>query len=456
MNFTTYLRKSLITIIIFVLLVVLVVVNLFIKSFFNTYLSQRTMTNDQAVIETILSLSDSGSLNYSNLEALSITNSAYIMVYSGDDIIFETNNQTSLFNYGNTGGRGMMGRMQTFSTLDKSSLTFNAYPITNDVKITQIEIGRTMEIISNSDEGKFVFAINAVVFIAFFAALLLIWLMARTVSKRFSKPINHLSRQIEQISKKETVTPIDPETFEEFENLSHTLIELNDNLNHQEALRKRLTSDLAHELKNPLAILSSHIEAFTDGVWEPTQEKLNRCDHEIKRLTTLINELSDLTAIEGNMSLKKSKINLSNLVEDNVSQYEMVLSERKLKLVSHIEENIFMTLDSKRFTQVLINLVTNAIKYAKDEGQIIVSLTTIQNKVYLKVSDDGIGISKDDLPYIFERFYRADTLRSKTTGGLGIGLSIVKAICEAHGFKISVESQLDQGTTFTVEMSLRP
>jgi signal transduction histidine kinase len=451
MSFTQYLKKNITRIIIVVLLIVLVIVNVGIKVFFNQYLNQKIEANDTVVLETILSLAEANDLNYASLEALSITNNAYIIVSNGNEIVFETNNPSSNSS-GN--GRGMMGRLKTLSTLDKTLLTFRDYPVDQAEKLSDVSIGRSMDILSDSDEGNFLFAINLVVIGAFLVAYLLLRMLTTRLSNAFSEPVDALVGQVDQIANHQTLSPLPEGHFIEFNKLSDTLFELNEKLGYQEQLRKRLTSDLAHELKNPLAILSSHIEAFVDGVWQPTNERLEKCGDEIKRLTRLINELSELTALEGTMTVEKETTNLTVLVKNVLSQYEAVALEKSITITSSLESNIVLALDSHRMVQVLINLMTNAVKYARENGSVTVSLFTEKDKAILTVADDGIGISETDLPHVFERFYRADTLRGKTTGGLGIGLSIVKAICDAHGYEITVKSTLDVGTKFTIVMPL--
>ncbi|MDK2868336.1 MAG: hypothetical protein PWP51_2705 [Clostridiales bacterium] len=452
MSFSQYLKKNMTRVIIVVLLLVLVVVNIGIKLFFNQYLNQKIEANDSIVIETIQSLAEANDLNYANFEALSITNNAYIIAYDNGNIIFETNNPNSNSSSGN--GRGMMGRFKVLSSLDKSQLTFRDYTVDDSDRLTAVSIGRSMEILSDSDEGNFLFAINAVVIVVFLLAFILLRMLMTRLSKAFSEPVDALVDQVDQIANHKTLSPLPEGHFVEFNKLSDTLFDLNEKLSYQEQLRKRLTSDLAHELKNPLAILSSHIEAFLDGVWQPTNDRLEKCGDEIKRLTNLINELSELTALEGTMNVEKNAVNLSELLKNVLAQYDAVMLEKKLTLSADIQPTVIIALDARRMVQVLINLMTNAVKYAREDGHVTVSLSTNEQNVIMSIADDGIGISPSDLPHIFERFYRADTLRGKATGGLGIGLSIVKAICDAHGFIIHVDSVLDVGTKFTIVMPL--
>ncbi|MBS7525631.1 HAMP domain-containing histidine kinase [Fusibacter paucivorans] len=453
MSFSQYLKKNMTRVIIVVLLLVLVIVNIGIKLFFNQYLNQKIEANDSIVIETIRSLAEANDLNYSNFEALSITNNAYIIAYNNGNIILETNNPNSNAN-SSANGRGMMGRFKVLSSLDKSQLTFREYPISGSDRLTTVSIGRSMEILSDSDEGNFLFAINAVVIVVFLLAFLLLRMLMTRLSKAFSEPVDALVDQVDQIANHHALSPLPEGHFIEFNKLSETLFDLNEKLSYQEQLRKRLTSDLAHELKNPLAILSSHIEAFLDGVWQPTNERLEKCGDEIKRLTNLINELSELTALEGTMNIERAPTNLSELLKNVLAQYDAVVLEKQLTLSDEIQSSVTVALDPRRMVQVLINLMTNAVKYARESGGVTVRLFTENNVAVLEIIDDGIGISEADLPHIFERFYRADTLRGKTTGGLGIGLSIVKAICDAHGFTIHVDSVLDVGTKFTIVMPL--
>jgi signal transduction histidine kinase len=205
----------------------------------------------------------------------------------------------------------------------------------------------------------------------------------------------------------------------------------------QEELRKQLTADVAHELRTPLTAVSTNLEAMAEGALAPTNERLNSCYDEIRRLGNLVADLESLAKTE-------SEILKLNLVSIDL----LDIAKEVFETVSG--EHVTVQADRERILQVLNNLRTNAEKYGNDE----ISVAVKNNGKYgeVVVTDNGSGISEEDLPHIFERFYRADKSRTRSTGGAGVGLAIVKSIVDAHGGTVSVESKLDEGSTFTVRL----
>jgi signal transduction histidine kinase len=205
----------------------------------------------------------------------------------------------------------------------------------------------------------------------------------------------------------------------------------------QEELRKQLTADVAHELRTPLTAVSTNLEAMAEGALAPTPERLNACYDEIQRLGNLVADLESLAKTESEIL----KLNLApvDLLEVAEEVFGNVGGER-----------VTVQADRERLLQVLNNLRSNAEKYGN--GGIFVTVKNNGKYGEIVVADDGSGISEEDLPYIFERFYRADKSRTRATGGAGIGLAVVKSIVNAHGGTVSVESKSGEGSRFTVQL----
>ena len=214
-------------------------------------------------------------------------------------------------------------------------------------------------------------------------------------------------------------------------------------------------SDIAHELRNPLAIIKSHLEAFEDGVWEPTRERIKLTVDEIDRLSKMISEIEKLTSIEnaGN-GIVLGSADLSNLTERVAMTFDPLYRSKSVDLKREIEADVFLAADETKIRQAVENLLSNALRYTDSGGTVTLSLVRSDGAADIKVSDTGIGISEQDLPYIFERFYRTDKSRTRSSGGLGIGLAITRAIVEAHGGKVMAESREGEGSTFTITLPL--
>jgi signal transduction histidine kinase len=234
--------------------------------------------------------------------------------------------------------------------------------------------------------------------------------------------------------------------------LSVSVKELAERLHHQETLKRRMTTDIAHELRTPLAAVQSHIEAFMDGVWEPDYERLSVIHGEVIRLTKLISELSNLSIVEGDeIKLKLSTVDLSEILNDIVDSYEPMFSDKNISVNKDIQNNVNMMGDIDYLKRIFINILSNAFKYTNENGTVSVFLEQIEDKIRITVKDTGIGIPKEDLKYIFERFYRSDLSRNRQTGGTGIGLTITKALVEAHAGTIRIDSEVRKGTNVIVK-----
>jgi len=211
--------------------------------------------------------------------------------------------------------------------------------------------------------------------------------------------------------------------------------------------QKQITSDVAHELRTPLSCLKGSIEGLIDGVWEPTKERLQSCDEEIDRLSKLVSDLSLLTDFDWeNIKLEKTEFDLAGLIEKTAEGFKAAAAQKGLSLLTQTESRQ-ITADYDRLKQALVNLLANALCYT-DGGAI-----TVGNRGReIFVSDTGIGIEGADLPHIFDRFYRADSSRSRSSGGAGVGLAIAKAIVRAHGGAISAKSESGKGSVFTIAL----
>lgn len=239
----------------------------------------------------------------------------------------------------------------------------------------------------------------------------------------------------------------------ELSDLTLAVNQMAESLEEQENLRKRLTTDVAHELRTPLANISSYLEAIIEGIWEPTPERLQSCYDEIGRIYDIVLDLEKLRQIESeNLNLNKEPIDLLELVKMVRSSFESEFATKQLTCIVEGKSTIISG-DKKRLHQVMFNLLSNAVKYSTSGKVIRILVKDSSENGIIVVEDQGIGISKEDLPFIFERFYRTDYSRNRKTGGAGIGLTIAKSIIQAHGGRITVESKKGQGSRFIVMLS---
>ena len=227
-------------------------------------------------------------------------------------------------------------------------------------------------------------------------------------------------------------------------------------LNIRENYRKEFMGNISHELKTPLFTVQGYILTLLDGAMKDKKVRkkyLQRASKGVERLIYIIKDLDMITKLEvGGLVLNKENFNILFMVQNVFDLLEMKAAKKNISCVFDKEytEEIFVYADRERIEQVLTNLIVNSLKYGKQDGTTEVSIENIaRNKVLVRVTDNGEGISKENLPRIFERFYRVDKSGSRKEGGSGLGLSIVKHIVEAHNEKIYVESQLGIGSEFS-------
>ncbi|MCD8500608.1 MAG: HAMP domain-containing histidine kinase [Bacillaceae bacterium] len=235
----------------------------------------------------------------------------------------------------------------------------------------------------------------------------------------------------------------------EMQQLVDSFNELSHSLNTQKQLQKQFTNDLAHELRTPLATLQSQIEAFLDGIWEPTPERLKQGHGDLMRLVRLVNDLEYLLAAENpQIQLHLTEIDAGELLSSIYERYRTTFEKKNIQFFLEVPKpNLLFLGDLDRMNQILTNVINNALKYTGESGKVTISTYKKDDNIIFKVEDTGQGISKEDLPHIFERFYRGEKSRDRRTGGVGIGLSIVKALVKAQNGQIKIISNVEEGTT---------
>jgi two-component system phosphate regulon sensor histidine kinase PhoR len=222
-----------------------------------------------------------------------------------------------------------------------------------------------------------------------------------------------------------------------------------------ERYRKEFVGNVSHELKTPIFNIQGYILTLLDGgIDDPriNQLYLQRTVKSIDRMISIVEDLESINKLEsGELKLKMENFNLIRLVEDVFEIELLIAQERKINLEfsTRVDKPVRVFADKKRIMEVISNLVVNAIKYGKKGGYVKVGFFDLDDHIVVEISDNGIGVDKEHLPRIFERFFRVDKHRSREQGGTGLGLAIVKHIIEAHDQTINVKSQSDFGTTFT-------
>ena len=217
--------------------------------------------------------------------------------------------------------------------------------------------------------------------------------------------------------------------------------------------RNQFVSNASHELKTPLATMKILLESMLyqpDMPSEVREDFMQDMNHEIDRLTGIVTDLLVLTRMDNGEEMKRGIVNMTELTRETIHQLTPAAEKNRQTITEDVQEEMFLYGDRSKLSQILYNLMDNAIKYTPEEGKISVSLREEDGNVVWRVRDNGIGIPEDDQEHIFERFYRVDKARGRETGGTGLGLSIVKQMVRMHDGTITVRSNPGKGSEFVV------
>ncbi|MDP4161380.1 MAG: ATP-binding protein [Bacillota bacterium] len=273
-------------------------------------------------------------------------------------------------------------------------------------------------------------------------------------SRRLVAPLKRLTQAAHRIGQGHLDERVAVQAKDEVGQLAVAFNTMVDNLNRQETLRKQFTADIAHELRTPLTSIKSYIEAFQDNVLPADEENLSSIHEEIDRLVDLSSDLKDLNVAEmGALKINLEPVDLKHLLEKVTHSLQPLFQEKNLTLDQNIPpKSVSIAGDDRLLTRLFYNLIHNAYRYSDVDGRVTIALTDAPDSVEIRIKNTGIGIQKEDLPFIFERFYRTDKSRTRETGGTGIGLALVQQITSLHQGTITVKSNVGEETEFIVNL----
>ncbi len=466
------LRRYFVIVTILAVLVIFILSNLGMAVFFNSYVQQTDLKSDQKIVQYIEDLfSTEDNIAMGNLTGLlQFIRGEEVEVKLFDSsgaLILDTSSMTNMHRgMGHGAGMGQsqgmgrgpgMARQPGEQETLASDLVFKEYLLQVDGNaIGKVEIGREKTVLASAEDRTFFITMNLVFVIALVLSIFLVLVLSKYVTGKFLKPLLTVKNNIQAITShgQDKLQPVSSNTIE-IQELVLATEELAQTIKEQDKLRKRLTSDVAHELRTPLATLQSHLEAMIDGIWEATPARLSFCYDELIRLTRLINDLNELSVIESDkIQLNKTEVGLSELLNEMLENFKLLFEEKNIDVIANIQQGIKVMGDNDRLRQIFVNILSNANKYTPEHGRVIVNLGTEPGWVATEIRDTGKGISSHDLAHIFERFYRGDLSRSRESGGAGIGLTIAKAMVEAHHGTLEVESELGVGTIVRIRLPI--
>lgn len=328
------------------------------------------------------------------------------------------------------------------------------YPVTKDgVNLGTVKLGYYGPFYYNEADMKFIEVLNSLFIKASLLFLGIAFIVGYYMANRFSEPIKAVIAKTREIERGDYINRIEfSSTITEINSLINSVNSLASTLQTQQMVKKRMAIDYAHEFRTPLTIIQSNLEGIIDGVFEPTNERIESMRQEILRLSRMVSEIDNIVEIEKiENELEKEEFDLSQLLQQTVLSFENEANAKNITLKLKTEPCIIFA-DMDKIRQVSINLLSNALKYT-DAGEIVVTVKSYNDVACFSVLDTGIGISDNEVKNIFEHLYRVDQSRTRETGGTGIGLSVVKVIVEAHNGKIEVKSELGHGSEFIVTVN---
>jgi signal transduction histidine kinase len=300
-------------------------------------------------------------------------------------------------------------------------------------------------------EDQFISSVNRSLLIAIAVAGLVGLLLTLLLSQSILIPIDALTSASRAMEKGDLNQRVEVKSKDELGQLGKAFNSMAEGLNRLEQLRRNMVTDVAHELRTPLSNIRGYLEALRDGVVEPTPEAIASIHEEAMLLNRLVDDLQELALAEaGQLDLVRQPVDLREVVQKAVQSLNNQTSEKNVSIEVLLPDDLpLVEADAERMGQVLRNLINNAVINTPTGGEICIEARACDSQVAVSIKDNGVGISKEHLPFVFERFYRADRSRARLTGGAGLGLAIVKQLVEAQGGQVEINSQIDVGTTVT-------
>jgi two-component system, OmpR family, sensor kinase len=329
-------------------------------------------------------------------------------------------------------------------TISASDLAKGAQITTGNKSIGTIIVVPNELASSTTPASQFLTSVNSSILTAVIIAGVIALFLGAILFLQITSPLRRLKKAANAIAQGDLSQRVIIQSHDELADLGQSFNRMADSLNQAELSRRHMVADVAHELRTPIAVIQANIEGMQDGVLPFDQDQIGLIHDETMLLSRLVDDLRLLSSAEsGELKLEQNKVDPGKLVNGVVERMQPQAARKGIIILSEAAQGLpEVYIDSDRITQVLNNLVSNAMRYTPDSGRITVqvSASDSNNFIQVSVSDTGLGIDPIDLPYIFDRFYRADQSRTRASGGSGLGLAIVKQLVEAHGGEVKAES----------------
>ncbi len=395
--------------------------------------------------------------NYNELNMIAYKNNICIEIIGDSGIVYASGASNSCILLDS---KGIKKNKAKFISSNEKTISFTAYNYSyndelliygeklSDGSIIFISTPlRIMGSILNIIQKEFIYCSVVIIIVSLIAAYFL--------SRKFSSPITRITEESKKLSRGNYDVKFKESTIEEISELADTLNNTALELSKTDNLRRELLANVSHDLKTPLTLIKANAEMVKDLTYANEEKRNKNLDVIIKetdRLNMLVEDILDLSRAQSKtMKLELKRLNLNELIESILTRYEVLKEKSGYKIVFNRDNEYVVKADRKRLEQVIYNLINNAVNYTGKDKQVTVNLKDKKNTIIFEVIDTGKGIKKEDIDYIWDKYYKSDKSYHRVTVGTGLGLSIVKNILEMHNFKYGVETS-KKGTKFYFEI----
>lgn len=359
------------------------------------------------------------------------------LLIDGDRIIFDTNPDGIVINK------------------PENLVKFGTPVVVNDQQVGTFLVASSMGILSES-QHIYLTRVNRTLIWVGAISILMVLVVAIWQSRSIVQPLQEMADASRRLAKGDYQQRVQVQRNDELGDMANAFNQMASDLSQQSELRRQMMADVAHELRTPLTVLRIDLESMEDGLMDPSPENVRALQSEVGYLSNLVEDLRMLSSADaGDLKIEKNPVELNSLVREMVERQQNAARERKIKLTANYTDNeIFVMGDTQRLSQVLVNLLSNAIQHTLPEHEINTKVEVEKQTARVAVTNYGTTIPKEDLERIFDRFYRLERSRNRDQGGSGLGLSIARSLINAHGGKIWAESVPGESTTFTFSLPL--
>ena len=304
-------------------------------------------------------------------------------------------------------------------------------------------------------DQKYIDQINQALWIAAFGGVLIALALGLLITRSLTRPVRELTHATHEMAQGKLAQQIPVRSQDELGELAQSFNQMSADLARANQSRKQMTADIAHDLRNPLTVINGYLESLQDGKLKPTPERFAVMQAEVTHLQRLVEDLRTLSLADaGELKLHLEPTSISELLKHVAEAYRHQAGQKQIALKVNAQPNLpEVNLDRARMEQVLGNLISNALRYTVEDGEIRLEAKQAEGSLTVSVEDNGSGIPADILPHIFERSFRGDESRSGSESGLG--LAIAKSVVELHGGSIGVETQKERGSKFLIAIPVR-